>query len=1360
MDSLFTKRLPIFHSVHIDGKEQTSRFNSLHIQQSLNSCCDFELVETISTRKTLWQGQSQELLKQVGKNVIIRLSFPRGENTFQFSGFITEVVIDSDTPMQGGSENKIRVIGKGSPVVLDDAPAMNSFVDYDLVNIVEKVFKNKYFDLICNPKFKGIIPYAMQYKESRWEFLNRLSAIYNELLYFDGSKLVFGGVTDEHSENLTIDEDITEFKVSSRTLPFKYTLYNYNAEDDEYIYSDTEEEVRPRNFYTEDVFKDYENLYLERHLLPAEEPTSLAGDIRELHQHQYQQALGKMHCVEGKTRNSLVRLGSLIYVKFPSIFEKENMGEYRVISVEHCVERDDYYNHFVAVPLGMEYPLYEPRTIAYPEIAEVVANDDPKKQGRVQVCFFWQRHLGEQTPWLRVQTPDAGVLENKSGNRGFQFIPEVGDQVMVSFEQGNPHRPYVSGSMYHGKNAQQVSHNVRSITTKSGSTITFDDEKGSVLIKDKRGSSYLLDGKGNIELNAVNKISLNSKEILLEADRIQAISRIEMELKSLVQTYITAISAMQIKGAQHFNLDGKKLTINAMESLKTTAQNLDLGAEKTLRVASEITEVHGTQAMALKSPKLDKVTQAERIDITEGTGEGIDVIVFAKPTKNYKGEFGFDYCDVGDVNISAFQGTNVADIEYIYDEATHEFVPYNSGLHNTQAQNYLKEMYYHTQMYNRPYIGSWLLLPEGNKEKGKGEKANVALHIEKVNDNRTEQEKKEKKKEYIVFEENKKFSITYKGKEDNEIKIEKKNCKGDDCVISIIAKETFSATEYIRILDERTRATVGVIEMAPNAIEIIEVKIVTVLLKTKTQGILENMNRQRENLYKKAEAQFDKINEFMRQAGIKCNFQPSGDYIVFDDDDQNPLNTDKPFFTIGSDKDGNRQVIFQDRELVSPSEQEQYFAENPFDDDEMSNKETSKDYLVDLFGRKYKALHPNSTFKGVMFFISEGAFVGRGGYTLIVPIKNQEIAVFGSNIEDARTYAHELGHLLGLQHTFVENINAFNESIRDVLNDKGIRYPDTNIDTLINSNEQNIEDREQIIEEAEEKLKQEGITQERKIELEEERANAINERNGLLLRRNDLQRRKELLEYRYNALFGQKIKTKIKTSTNIMDYLYTTEETEANPQLKEKNKKMILFSKKQSEIMRKEVGLYKTILPLLIVFFSFFSNMICGQEEYMRLMNAKTPVVVLPDILVKREIINNKMKDTIIVTNYSKGTLYSQGKKSKTPATRFKTMEEYHQFWLQNFNIEDYLYEIKGDVLVKFKIWNDGDIFIDFMNGLNFKLEFQVSSKIHSVVGSRMEKWTPATDEEGKPTITEGYLIIHFDWEGDLKRRENRVRYF
>ena len=609
MQSTFSKLRPIFHSVHIDGKDKTSRFNSLSLKQSLNSCCDFELVETIATRKTLWQEQSQELLKQVGKNVIIRLSFPRGENTFQFSGFITEVVIDSDTPTQGGSENKISFIGKGSPVVLDDAPSMNSFVENDLKNIVETVFKNKYFDLTCNPKFKGIIPYAMQYKESRWNFLNRLSAIYNELLYFDGSKLVFGEVAGEQSEDLTIDEDITEFKVSSKTLPFKYTLYNYNAEDDEYIHSDTEEEVRPRNTYTQNVFQDPENLYSQRGMLSAEVPTPLAGDTARLQQSKYQQALGKMHCVEGKTHNSLVRLGSLIYVKFPSGFEKENMGEYRVISVEHCVDRDDYYNRFVAVPLGMEYPLYEPQTIAYPEIAEVVANDDPKKQGRVQVRFFWQRHLGEQTSWLRVQTPDAGVLTDNSSNRGFQFIPEVGDQVMVSFEQGNPHRPYVSGSMYHGKNAKEVSNNIRSITTKSGSTIVFDDTDRAekITIKDKKGNTITFDSKDkSLSLQSPETINISAKNVKINAqENVEITAEKDIITHSKSETVINSEVDIDLVSQKNISLQSEeRMTLRSDNTLAIEAQNkATLRADTTLLQGDSLTELSG-ERIKLKGESL------------------------------------------------------------------------------------------------------------------------------------------------------------------------------------------------------------------------------------------------------------------------------------------------------------------------------------------------------------------------------------------------------------------------------------------------------------------------------------------------------------------------------------------------------------------------------------------------------------------------------------------------------------------------------------------------------------------------------------------------------------------------------------
>ena len=745
MDSLFTKRLPIFHSVHIDGKEQTSRINSLHIQQALNSCCDFELVETIATRKTLWQGQSQELLKQVGKNVIIRLSFPRGKDTFQFSGFITEVVIDSDTPTTtGSSENKIRIIGKGSPIVLDDSPAMNSFVDQDLKNIVEKVFKNKYFDLTCIPKFKSIIPYAMQYKESRWEFLNRLSAIYNELLYFDGSKLIFGGVIDEHFDDFTIGEDITEFKVSSKTLPFKYTLYNYSAEDDEYCYSDTEDEIRPRNFYTEDVFKDPENLYQQRGMLPIEEPTHLSGDTIRLHQNKYQQSLGKMHCVEGKTRSSLVRLGSLIYVKFPSLFEKENMGEYRVISVEHHVERDDYYNHFVAVPLGMEYSLYEPKTIAYPEIAEVVANNDPKKQGRVQVRFFWQKMLAEQTPWIRVQTPDAGVLTDKSGNRGFQFIPEVGDQVMVSYEGGNPHRPYVSGSMYHGKNAKEVSNNIRSITTKSGSTITFDDDKGSVLIKDKRGSSYLLDGKGNIELNAINDFTLCAgRNISLNAQNNFVLDVGNTALMNILQKTLLTTPFMEQLIANYFHTQAGNALIHSPNQIKIEAQDTNVAGTKKIFIHSdEEATVNSKGLLSVKGEQANNISNQAESYATNAQQIHAKCLVHFRPKKDWKGEdYGFDWMRIGDTGV--FGDTDYKTIVAKQYDSAGEPIKYVNIYDGTftpdpQLYTYLEEKYtYYTVPWRTvdgsptKYYCSWLSMYP-TKKVGKTEQPNSVQVLLKI----------------------------------------------------------------------------------------------------------------------------------------------------------------------------------------------------------------------------------------------------------------------------------------------------------------------------------------------------------------------------------------------------------------------------------------------------------------------------------------------------------------------------------------------------------------------------------------------------------------------------------------------------
>src|SRR5690606_14287889 len=128
----------------------------------------------------------------------------------------------------------------------------------------------------------------------------------------------------------------------------------------------------------------------------------------------------------------------------------------------------------------------------------VIDNADPKNLGRVQVRFFWQSDE-QNSNWLRVQTPDAGTSSIVEKNRGLLFVPEIDDQVMVAYEQGNPSRPYVAGSLYHLGNSGGMApdNNLKSITTRSGHTIEFDDTDGKekINIRDNGGSVITFDTK-------------------------------------------------------------------------------------------------------------------------------------------------------------------------------------------------------------------------------------------------------------------------------------------------------------------------------------------------------------------------------------------------------------------------------------------------------------------------------------------------------------------------------------------------------------------------------------------------------------------------------------------------------------------------------------------------------------------------------------------------------------------------------------------------------------------------------------------------------------------------------------------------
>ena len=111
--------------------------------------------------------------------------------------------------------------------------------------------------------------------------------------------------------------------------------------------------------------------------------------------------------------------------------------------------------------------------------------------GRVKVWFRWDR-VGPKnersTCYIRVATPWA------SKGYGMITTPRIGDEVVVSFLEGNPDRPLITGSVYNGDNlppyelpAQATVYGIRSRSSKGGATTNFNELR----FDDKKGSEYV-----------------------------------------------------------------------------------------------------------------------------------------------------------------------------------------------------------------------------------------------------------------------------------------------------------------------------------------------------------------------------------------------------------------------------------------------------------------------------------------------------------------------------------------------------------------------------------------------------------------------------------------------------------------------------------------------------------------------------------------------------------------------------------------------------------------------------------------------------------------------------------------------------
>ena len=197
-----------------------------------------------------------------------------------------------------------------------------------------------------------------------------------------------------------------------------------------------------------------------------------------------------------------------------------------------------------------------------PIIGLVTDNKDPDKLSRVKVKF--PTIPGDDDSWW---APIASLGAGK--DRGWYFLPEIDDEVLVMFAHGDIQRPVIIGALWNGKDtppeSNSGSNSIKTIVSREGSKIVFDDEAGTITLEDGGG-------KGKIEISKDNKITLESStgdvcvqapkgELNIVADKITSEGSMNYNL--------VAKSGMNIGG------DGK-VSFEAGMALMVTGSAVDL----------------------------------------------------------------------------------------------------------------------------------------------------------------------------------------------------------------------------------------------------------------------------------------------------------------------------------------------------------------------------------------------------------------------------------------------------------------------------------------------------------------------------------------------------------------------------------------------------------------------------------------------------------------------------------------------------------------------------------------------------------------------------------------------------------------
>jgi len=540
---------PVGVAIKLDGSAMSDEIQllSVRVSNTLNRIPEATFVVASDSLQTEDFTALDSDKFKIGTEVEIAAFYGSGDEQSLFTG----VILNSRVRLDGRRGLRLELTCRDKAMALTEARVWTSYEDKRDSDIMSEIVT----DAGLEAEVTATTETAMQHLRvgtTGWDYLRLLADRNGYVIYIDDAKVTVAAPDTEASEVLTLTygDDIIELDVSM-------DAHRMIGEARANAWSEKEQQV---------VTGEYDK---PRDPSAGNVTASAVADVLGSRTHQistareFSDADLSTYAQARVDRATLAILRGSIRFQGSGAIEPNKMleivgigkrfsGNVYVGAVEHTIDAGSWVTtariglpqDWIADASGFGATAAE--ALSTPihglQIGKVVKSyHDPDAKQRILVSLPM---LGETAPevWARHATPYA------SADVGFQFLPEVGDEVIVAFLNADPHAPIIVGSLHNDKANRPVKalaeNNIKTIVTREKLKITMDDEKKIITVETPGGHILTMDD----DETTFSLEDSNRNSIVMDASGITMTTDADITMTAAGNISATATRDASVKG--------------------------------------------------------------------------------------------------------------------------------------------------------------------------------------------------------------------------------------------------------------------------------------------------------------------------------------------------------------------------------------------------------------------------------------------------------------------------------------------------------------------------------------------------------------------------------------------------------------------------------------------------------------------------------------------------------------------------------------------------------------------------------------------------------------------------------------------